>query len=111
MTFSYEGTNRMLELNGRLTRKPAGAVEGYVTDTETHGSACFVMGNDYRYSGALRLGVGLNTLHSYARYLLVMRYTVPDFAIAVGPVPRTILSRQVGSPRMTVAGTVKTIDA
>lgn len=83
----------MRELNGRPTRKPAGAVEGYVTDTETHGSTSFVVGNDYPFSGTVRLGVGLNTLHSYAPYLLVMRYTLPDFAITVSPVPRTIVSR------------------
>jgi hypothetical protein len=40
-----------------------------------------------------------------------MRYTLPDFTVTVGPVPRTIISLQVGSPRMTVDGVVKTIDA
>jgi hypothetical protein len=57
------------------------------------------------------LNTGLNTLHSYVRYLLAMRYTLPDFTVTVGPVPRTIISLQVGSPRMTVGGTIKAIDA
>jgi hypothetical protein len=111
MTFSYDGTSRTLGLAGKLTRKPAGAVKGYVTDTETRGSTSFVVDKDYRFSGTLRLNTGLNTLHSYVRYLLAMRYTLPDFTVTVGPVPRTIISLQVGSPRMTVGGTIKAIDA
>jgi hypothetical protein len=111
MTFSYDGTSRMLGLAGKLTRKPAGAVTGYVTAAETLASTSFVVGKDYRFSGVLRLGVGPNTLHSSIRYLLVMRYTLPDFTVTVGPVPRTIISLQVGSPRMTVGGVAKAIDA
>jgi len=111
MTFSYDGTSRMLGLAGKLIHKPAGAVKGYVTDTETRGSISFAVGNDYRFSTTLPLGTGLNTLHSYVRYLLLMRYTLPNFTITVGPVPRTIISLQIGSPRMTVNGTVKAIDA
>ena len=110
MTFSYDGTSRTLGLAGKLIRKPAGAVKGYVTDTETRGSISFAVGKDNRFSTTIRLGTGLNTLHSYVRYLLLMRYTLPDFTITVGPVPRTIISLQVGSPRMTVNGAVKAID-
>ncbi len=110
MTFSYDGTSRTLGLAGKLIRKPAGSVKGYVTDTETRGSISFAVGKDFRFNGTLRLGAGLNTLHSYVRYLLLMRYTLPDFTITVGPVPRTIVSLQAGSPRMTVNGTIKTID-
>jgi len=40
-----------------------------------------------------------------------MRYTLPDFTVTVGPVPRTIISLQVGSPRMTVGGSSKTMSA
>jgi len=111
MTFSYDGTSRTLGLAGKLTHKPIGGVKGYVTDAETRGSISFAVGNDYRFSTTLRLGTGLNTLHSYVRYLLLMRYTLPNFTITVGPVPRTIISLLVGSPRMTVGGTVKAIDA
>jgi hypothetical protein len=111
MTFSYDGTSRTLGLAGRLTHKPAGAVKGYVTDTETRGSVSFTVGKDYRFSTTLRLGTGLNTLHSSVRYLLLMRYTLPGFTVTVGPVPRTIISLQVGSPRMTVGGVAKAIDA
>lgn len=111
MTFSYDGASRTLGLAGKLIRKPAGAVKGYVTDTETRGSISFAVGKDYRFAGMLRLGAGINTLHSYVRYLLLMRYTLPDFTVTVGPVPRTIISLQVGSPRMTVNGSVKAIDA
>jgi hypothetical protein len=94
-----------------VIRKPAGAVKGYVTDAETRGSATFVVGKNDRFSTTIRLGTGLNTLRSYVRYLLLMRYTLPDFTVTVGPVPRTIISLTVGSPRMTVNGTVKAIDA
>jgi hypothetical protein len=111
MTFSYDGTSRTLGLAGKLIRKPAGAVKGYVTDAETRGSISFAVGKDDQFSTTLRLGTGLNTLHSYVRYLLLVRYTLPDFTVTVGPVPRTIISLQVGSPRMTVDGVVKTIDA
>jgi hypothetical protein len=111
MAFSYDGTSRTLGLAGKLTHKPAGAVKGYVTDAEMRGSTSFAVGKDYRFSTTLRLGTGLNTLHSYVRYLLLMRYTLPDFTVTVGPVPRTIISLQVGSPRMTVGGVVKAIDA
>jgi hypothetical protein len=111
VTFSYDRTSRTLGLAGKLIRKPAGAVKGYVADTETRGSISFAVGKDYRFSTTLRLGIGLNTLHSYVRYLLLMRYTLPDFTVTVGPVPRTIISLQVGSPRMTVDGVVKAIDA
>jgi hypothetical protein len=111
MTFSFDGTSRTLGLAGKLIRKPAGAVKGYVTDTETRASISFAVGKDNRFSTTIRLGTGLNTLHSYVRYLLLMRYTLPDFTVTVGPVPRTIISLTVGSPRMTVNGTVKAIDA
>jgi hypothetical protein len=111
MTFKYDGSSKILGLAGKLTRKPAGTVKGYVTDTETSGSVSFTVGKDNRFGTTVRLGTGLNTLHSYVRYLLVMRYTLPDFTITVGPLPRTIISLQVGSPRMTVNGTVKAIDA
>jgi hypothetical protein len=111
MTFSYDGTSRTLAAAGKLIRKPAGAVKGYVTDTETRGSISFAVGRDNRFSTTIRLGTGLNTLHSYVQYLLVMRYTLPDLTVTVGPVPRTIISLQVGSPRMTVDGVVKAIDA
>lgn len=111
MTFSYDGTSRTLGLAGKLTHKPAGAVKGYVTDTETRRSISFAVGKDYRLSTTLRLGTGLNTLHSYVRYLLLMRYTLPDFTVTVGPVPRTIISLQVGSPHMTVGGGSKTMSA
>jgi hypothetical protein len=111
MTFSYDGTSRTLGLAGKLTRKPAGAVKAYVTNAQTRGSISFAVGKDYRFSTALHLGTGLNTLRSYVRYLLLMRYTLPDFTVTVGPVPRTIISLQVGSPRMTVGGVAKAIDA
>jgi hypothetical protein len=111
ITFNYDGTSRTLGLAGKLIHQPAGAVKGYVTDTETRELTSFAVGKDYRFSTTLRLGTGLNTLHSYVRYLLVMRYTLPDLTVTVGPVPRTIISLQVGSPRMTVNGTVKAIDA
>jgi len=111
MTFSYDGTSRILGLAGKLTHKPAGAVKGYVTDAETRGSISFAVGKDCRFAGMLRLGAGINTLHSYVRYLLLMRYTLPDFTVTVGPVPRTIISLQVGSSRMTVGGVIKPIDA
>jgi hypothetical protein len=111
MTFSYDGTTRTLALAGKLIRRPAGAVKGYVTDAETRGSTSFAVGKDNRFSTTIRLGSGLNTLHSYVRYLLLMRYTLPDFIVTVGPVPRTIISLQVGSPRMTVDGVVTVIDA
>jgi hypothetical protein len=111
MTFSYDGTSGTLGLAGKLTHKPAGAVKGYVADAQTRGSISFAVGKDYRFSTTLRLGTGLNTLHSYVRYLLLMRYTLPNFTITVGPVPRTIISLQVGSPRMTVGGVIKPIDA
>jgi hypothetical protein len=111
VTFSYDGTSRTLGLAGKLIRKPAGAVKGYVTDTETRGSASFAVGRDSRFNTTIRLGIGGNTLHSSVRYLLVMRYTLPAFTITVGPVPRTIISLQVSSPRMTVNGVANTIDA
>jgi hypothetical protein len=111
VTFSYDGTSRTLGLAGKLIRKPAGAVKGYLTDAETRSSTSFVVGKDSRFSTTIRLGTGLNTLRSSVRYLLVMRYTLPDFTVTVGPVPRTIISLQVGSPRMTVNGIVNTIDA
>jgi hypothetical protein len=111
MTFSYEGTSRTLGLAGKVIRRPAGAVKGYVTDAETRGSTSFSVGKDDRFSTTIRLGTGLNTLRSYVRYLLLMRYTLPDFTVTVGPVPRTIISLTVGGPRMTVNGTVKAIDA
>jgi hypothetical protein len=111
MTFSYDGTSRALGLAGKVIRRPAGAVKGYVTDGETRGSTSFAVGKDGRFSTTIRLGSGLNTLRSYVRYLLLMRYTLPDFTVTVGPVPRTIISLTVGSPRMTVNGTVKAIDA
>ncbi|MHB8107507.1 MAG: copper amine oxidase N-terminal domain-containing protein [Candidatus Cryosericum sp.] len=111
LTFSYDGTSRMLGLAGKLIRKPVGAVKGYVSDTETRGSASFTVDKDYRFTTTIRLGTGINTLHSYARYLLVMRYTLPNFTITVGPAPRTIISLQVGSPSMTVNGVVKAVDA
>jgi hypothetical protein len=111
ITFSYDGTTGTLGLAGKLTHKPAGAVKGYVTDAQTRGSISFAVGKDYRFSTTLRLGTGLNTLHSYVRYLLLMRYTLPGFTVTVGPVPRTIISLQVGSSRMTVGGVIKPIDA
>jgi hypothetical protein len=110
MAFSYDGTSRALGLAGELIRKPAGAVKGYVTNTETRGSVSFAVGKDNRFITTIQLGSGLNTLHSYVRYLLVMRYTLPDFTVTVGPVPRTVISLQVGSPRMTVNGVVRAID-
>jgi len=110
MTFSYDGTSGTLGLAGKLIRKPAGAVKGYATDTETLRSTSFVVGKDYRFSTTIRLGTGLNTLHCSVRYLLLMRYTLPDFTVTVGPVPQTIITLQVGSSRMTVNGTIKAID-
>lgn len=110
MTFTYDGTSRTLGLAGNLIRKPAGAVNGYMTDSETRGSVSFAVGKDNRFGTTIRLGTGLNTLHSYVRYLLLMRYTLPDFTVTVGPVPRTIISLQVGSSRMTVNGKVTAID-
>jgi hypothetical protein len=111
MTFSYDGTSRILGLAGKVIRRPAGAVKGYVTDAETRGSTSFAVGKDDRFSTTIRLGTGLNTLRSSVRYLLLMRYTLPDFTVTVGPVPRTIISLTVGSPHITVNGTVKAIDA
>jgi hypothetical protein len=69
------------------------------------------VGKNYRFNTTLRLGTGLNALHSYVRYLLLMRYTLPGFTVTVGPVSRTIISLQVGSLRMTVGGVIKPIDA
>jgi hypothetical protein len=111
MTLNYDGNSRTLGLAGKLIRKPAGAVKGYVTVTETRASTSFAVGKDSRFNTTIRLGTGLNTLHSSVRYLLVMRYTLPDCTITVGPVPRTVISLQVGNPRMTVNGVVRAIDA
>jgi hypothetical protein len=50
MTFSYDGTSRILGLAGKVIRRPAGAVKGYVTDAETRGSTSFAVGKDDRFS-------------------------------------------------------------
>lgn len=112
MTFSYDGTSGTLGLAGKLIRKPAGAVKGYATDTETLRSTSFVVGKDYRFSTTIRLGTGLNTLHCCVRYLLLMRYTLPDFTVTVGPVPQTIITLQVGSHVVTIwiGKTTATVD-
>jgi len=102
--FSYPNA-----LAGKLIRKPAGAVKGYVTDTETRGSVSFAVGKDDRFRTTIRLGTGLNTLHSCGRYLLLIRHALPNFTVTVGLVSRAIISLQVGSPCMTVDGSSKTM--
>jgi hypothetical protein len=111
VTFNYDGTSRVLELSGKLIRKPAGAVKGYMTDTETRGSTSFTVDKNYGFGATLRLGIGVNTLRSYVRYLLVMRYTLPQFTVTVGPVPQAVITLQIGNPRVTVNGEARTIDA
>jgi hypothetical protein len=97
VVFSYDGTSRTLGLAGKLIRKPAGAVGGCVIDAETRGSLSFVVGKDDQFGTTIRLDTGLNTLHSYVRNLLVMRYTLPDFTVTIGPAPRVIIRLQVGA--------------
>ena len=78
-------------------------------DTEMRGLTSLALNKEHRFSRLLGLGPRLSTLHSYIRRVLFMRHTWSNLTVIASPVPRTVISLQVGSPRMRAGGMAENV--
>ena len=108
LNFSFDTEEMVLHYGGKMQYKPAGRVSGYVSNEGNGEKTSFVVGSDKSFQSDIPLSSGENTIHSYARYLYFVRFTVPDFSIDFEQAK--VLKLKIDSPYMYIDGAKKEVD-
>jgi hypothetical protein len=67
-----------------LSRRPKGTLKGNMSDKESKDSVTFAVDSSGNFTGTLKMAEGKNTIQSYVRYLLLFKYSLPDFTVEIG---------------------------
>ncbi len=108
LNFSFNTKDMILQYGGTMKHKPKGKVVGYVYNDANNKKTSFVVNEDNSFNSTLPLSFGKNTIHSYARYLYFLKFTVPDFSVDFKQAK--VLKLKIGSPYMYVNGIKKEVD-
>ena len=108
LNFSFNTEEMVLHYGGKMQHKPAGRVSGYVSNEGNGEKTSFVVNKDKSFQSDIPLSSGGNTIHSYARYLYFIRFTVPDFSVDFEQAK--VLKLKINSPYMYVNGAKKEVD-
>ena len=108
LNFSFDTKNMILHYGGTMQHKPAGRVSGYVYNEGNSKKTSFVVSSDKTFQSEVPLSSGKNTIHSYARYLYFIKFTVPDFSVDFEKAK--VLKLKISSPYMYINGSKKEVD-
>lgn len=108
LNFSFDTKNMILHYGGTMQHKPAGRVSGYVYNEENGKKTSFVVNRDKTFQSEVPLSSGKNTIHSYARYLYFVKFTVPDFSVDFERAK--VLKLKINNPYMYIDGSKKEVD-
>lgn len=108
LNFSFNTEEMVLHYGGKMQHKPAGRVSGYVSNEGNGENTSFVVDSDKSFQSDIPLSSGENIIHSYARYLFFIRFTVPDFSVDFEQAK--VLKLKIDSPYMYIDGVKQEVD-
>jgi hypothetical protein len=84
LDFSFDTGKLTFTYSGKLSRRPKGMLKGNMSDKESKDSITFAVDSSGNFTGTLKMVEGTNTIQSYVRYLLLVKYSLPDFTVDIG---------------------------
>jgi hypothetical protein len=84
LDFSFDTGKLTFTYSGKLSRRPKGTLKGNMSDKESKDSVTFAVDSSGNFTGTLKMVEGTNTIQSYVRYLLLVKYSLPDFTVDIG---------------------------
>ena len=108
LNFSFNTSDLVLHYGGQMVHKPAGRVSGYVINESNGKKTSFVVNSDKSFQSDIQLTSGRNVIHSYARYLYFIKFSVPDFTVDFSHAK--VLKLKINSPYMYIDGVKKEVD-
>jgi hypothetical protein len=84
LNFSFDTGKLTFTYSGKLSRRPKGTLKGNMSNKESKDSIAFAVDSDGNFTGTLKMVEGTNTIQSYVRYLLLVKYSLPDFTVEIG---------------------------
>ena len=84
LDFSFDTGKLTFTYSGKLARRPKGTLKGNMSNEESKDSVTFAVDSSGNFTGTLKMVEGTNTIQSYVRYLLLVKYSLPDFTVDIG---------------------------
>jgi len=84
LDFSFDTGKLTFTYSGKLSRRPPGLLKGNMSDKESKSSVTFDVDSKGNFNANLKMVEGKNTIQSYVRYLLLFKYSLPDFTVDIG---------------------------
>ncbi|MGC8576324.1 MAG: stalk domain-containing protein [Caldisericum sp.] len=84
LNFSFDTGKLTFTYSGKLARRPKGTLKGNMSNKESKDSVTFAVDSSGNFAGTLKMAEGKNTIQSYVRYLLLVKYSLPDFTVEIG---------------------------
>ena len=84
LNFSFDTGKLTFTYSGKLSRRPKGTLKGNMSDKESKDSVTFAVDSSGNFTGTLKMAEGTNAIQSYVRYLLLVKYSLPDFTVDIG---------------------------
>ena len=108
LNFSFDTSKLTFTYSGKLSRKPKGTLKGSMSNKESKDSVTFDVDSSGNFTDTLKMVEGTNTIQSYVRYLLLIKYSLPDFTVDIGKAK--IIKLIVNNKWMYVDGTKGEVD-
>ncbi|MGB9794747.1 stalk domain-containing protein [Caldisericum exile] len=84
LNFSFDTGKLTFTYSGKLARRPKGTLKGNMSNKESKDSFTFAVDSSGNFAGTLKMAEGKNTIQSYVRYLLLFKYSLPNFTVEIG---------------------------
>lgn len=108
LNFSFDTGKLTFTYSGELSRRPKGTLKGNMSNKESKDSITFDVDSSGNFTGTLKMVEGTNTIQSYVRYLLLLKYSLPDFTVDIGKAK--VIKLIVNNKWMYVDGTKGEVD-
>lgn len=108
LNFSLDAGKLSFTYNGKLARRPNGSLKGNMSNKESKDSVTFSVDSNGNFTSTLKMVEGKNTIQSYVRYLLLVKYSLPDFIVEISKVQ--VVKLIVNNKRMYVNGKKTEVD-
>lgn len=108
LNFTVDTSKLNFYYSGKLARRPFGYLKGNMSVKETRKSVTFDVDSKGNFSATINLQEGKNTIQSYVRYLLIIKYSLPDFTVEIGKAK--VIKLFVNNKWMYVDGVKKEVD-
>lgn len=108
LDFSFDTGKLTFTYSGKLSRRPKGTLKGNMSDKESKDSITFAVDSSGNFTGTLKMAEGTNTIQSYVRYLLLIKYSLPNFTVDISKAK--VIKLIVNNKYMYVDGVKSEVD-